>query len=618
MRKMLFFQVTLAFLLATSVACGLFYFTETRWEMEKKKRAMLLGARQAATFERVLFQTLSATTVIASFLQQGNGRIEDFPVLAAQMARSRPAASNYQLAPNGIIREIFPLKGNEKAIGHDLLADTQRDKEARRAIKKKKLTLAGPFELIQGGIAVIGREPVFLEEQGQERFWGFASVLIQLKDLLRASALDRIGIEGYAYSLWRIHPDTGQRHEFGGSGETDFTDAVDFNIRVPNAQWKLSIIPTGGWAHSPWYLLQIVLSSLGVLFFTYSIYYLLKQPIILHDRVEERTRELSEKNEALESEMRLREQVELELTCAQVELAKHSEMLELLVEERTRELEEKNDELLDALDELKTSQSMLLQREKMATIGQLAAGVAHEINNPIGFVTSNLNSLEKYRGRILSFMDLQSRALEDLSPEASGEIQRQRKDMKIDYILEDSAELIEESLDGTERVSKIVQGLKTFSRLDEAENKPADLNKCLDDTINIAWNEIKYQATLNREFGEIPEICCNSHQLNQVFMNMLVNAAQSIQVQGEIVVKTWTDSQQVFVRISDTGCGIPEENLSRIFEPFFTTKEVGEGTGLGMSIAYDIVKKHGGEIQVESSEHRGTAFTINLPILTEG
>ena len=279
-------------------------------------------------------------------------------------------------------------------------------------------------------------------------------------------------------------------------------------------------------------------------------------------------------------------------------------------------------DLQKAYGDLKAAQSQILQQEKMASIGQLAAGVAHEINNPVGFIMSNLGSLETYLGNVTAFLREQSAVLRSAASNGAAaetkdeilRLEKRREALKIDYILEDTASLIRESLDGAERIKKIVGDLKNFSHVDEAEEKPADINKGLESTINIVWNELKYKATLKREYGKIPFTRCNLRQLNQVFMNLLINAAQAIEKKGEITVRTWTDGGNIRISISDTGCAIPEKNMTRIFEPFFTTKEVGKGTGLGLSIAYDIVKKHGGDIKVESEAGRGTTFTVAIPV----
>jgi PAS domain S-box-containing protein len=273
-------------------------------------------------------------------------------------------------------------------------------------------------------------------------------------------------------------------------------------------------------------------------------------------------------------------------------------------------------ERIRAEQALKATQAQMLQSEKMASIGQLAAGVAHEINNPIGFVASNLGTLDKYVTKMVDFLSFREEKLRSsMPPHILQELEDEKKRLKLDYIVKDAANLIHESLEGTDRVRKIVQDLKTFSRTSETEHKPADINECLESSINIAWNEIKYKATLNREYGEIPRISCNPQELAQVFLNLLVNAGHAIDKQGVITVRTWSADGSVHVAISDTGCGIPGDILPRIFEPFFTTKEVGLGTGLGLSISYGIVEKHNGEILVQSEVGTGTTFTVRLPVV---
>ena len=287
--------------------------------------------------------------------------------------------------------------------------------------------------------------------------------------------------------------------------------------------------------------------------------------------------------------------------------------------EINRKLEERNNELENAYAELKQTQSQILQQEKMASVGQLAAGVAHEINNPVGFVTSNIGTLSKYVDRLQEYINAQAKVLETVENFVeTGELKELNERLKIDFVLEDAKDLINESLEGTERVKKIVMNLKNFSRVDQSDYSKIDINDCMESTLNIVWNELKYKTTVNKDYGELPLTYCYPQQLNQVFMNLLVNAAQAIEESGEITIKTWARDSSIFVTITDTGCGIPKENLGRLFEPFFTTKEVGKGTGLGLSIAYDIVtEKHKGGITVASEPGKGTTFTIKLPIVEE-
>ncbi len=262
--------------------------------------------------------------------------------------------------------------------------------------------------------------------------------------------------------------------------------------------------------------------------------------------------------------------------------------------------------------ELKSTQAQMLHREKMASVGQLAAGVAHEINNPMGFITGNLGALKNYVAKYLAFIETQSKALSSLN--AEGLVKEAREKLKLDFLISDTNDLLAESLDGAKRVSEIVQNLKCFSRIDEDLTAPSDINECLESTLKIIWNELKYKVILHKDYGELPLTLCNSQELNQVFMNILVNASHAIQEQGEITIRTWQEDALIMVTITDTGTGIAQDELTNIFEPFFTTKEVGKGTGLGLSICYDIVKKHEGEILVKSEMGKGTEFTIKIPV----
>lgn len=284
------------------------------------------------------------------------------------------------------------------------------------------------------------------------------------------------------------------------------------------------------------------------------------------------------------------------------------------LQNKMTELQKTAEEHQQSEETLKAMQAQIIQQEKMASIGQLAAGVAHEINNPMGFITSNLTSLGKYAEKLDIYIAAMQKFLyECTNHEAMDELDKLRQKLKVDYIISDLNELINESLDGARRVQRIVQDLKSFSRLDQPEDAQTNLNEALETTINIAWNEMKYIATLERQFGDIPKIVCNPQQLNQVFLNLLVNAAQAMEQQGVITVKTWVEPDWVCVSVSDTGKGMPESVRKRIFEPFYTTKPAGKGTGLGLSISADIIRKHHGEITVESEEGKGTTFTVRLP-----
>lgn len=310
---------------------------------------------------------------------------------------------------------------------------------------------------------------------------------------------------------------------------------------------------------------------------------------------------------------RFAEQRQKDMIALQLDIIARKKTEDALLSSR-ESLRIQHEKLEQANRELKQAHAQQLQSEKMASIGQLAAGVAHEINNPIGFVSSNLGSLERYLGKLTEFITFQDQELTgSISPELHEKIADRRNRLKINSILEDIGDLLAESRNGVDRVGKIVSDLKGFSRVDEAEHKTADIIECLESSINIVWNEIKYKATLSRDFADLPKILCYPGQLNQVFVNLLINAAQAIKTQGTIELKAWATEDHIYVRITDSGCGISEEDVPRIFDPFFTTKEVGKGTGLGLSISYDIIKKHQGEISVESQVEKGTSLTIKLP-----
>ena len=265
--------------------------------------------------------------------------------------------------------------------------------------------------------------------------------------------------------------------------------------------------------------------------------------------------------------------------------------------------------------QLAEAQSQLLQSEKMATIGQLAAGVAHELNNPIAFVSSNLGTLENY---IKDFLEIIELYHANVPPDLLVDIEAIKASKDFDYLLSDIFQIVEESKDGLSRMKRIVQDLKDFSRVGESEWQPANLHQCLNSTLNIVWHELKYKCQIIKYYAEdLPPVCCIASQINQAFMNLLVNAGHAVEKQGEISITTRinpTDNTTVQIFIADNGIGIAPENLKRIFDPFFTTKPVGQGTGLGLSITWSIVDKHHGTLDVNSTLGKGTTFILTLPI----
>jgi PAS domain S-box-containing protein len=295
-----------------------------------------------------------------------------------------------------------------------------------------------------------------------------------------------------------------------------------------------------------------------------------------------------------------------------------------LMEERLRErtqalevanarLEAEKEQQQILIRKLSDMQGQLLQAEKMASIGLLAAGVAHEINNPLAFISSNFGALERDARDILKLISA-FEGVEGLLPgEARAPVAFMKQDIGLDDIRQDLDALFVESREGLQRVKHIVQNLKDFSRPGGTEKEMADLEQGLDSTLNVAWNEIKYKADVVREYAGVPELYCLPSQINQVFLNLLINAAHAIEGKGTIIVRTGYDEKVVWVEIEDNGSGIAPAHLDHIFEPFFTTKPVGKGTGLGLSIVYGIVQGHRGTIDVRSEVGRGTTFRVALP-----
>jgi two-component system, NtrC family, sensor kinase len=313
------------------------------------------------------------------------------------------------------------------------------------------------------------------------------------------------------------------------------------------------------------------------------------------------------------------------LLDVQQKLKQTNQELENRVASRTNELLESNRKLHDEYEKLQllnqkleSAQGQLLQSDKMAAIGQLAAGVAHEINNPVGFVNANLGTLKSYVDTLLSLINTFEQVSDELPISVQTRLNDLKQNIELDYVRQDILDLLSESADGLDRVKQIVQDLKDFARAGESVWQDADLHRGLDSTLNVVWNELKYKAKVEKEYGALPLVRCVPAQINQVFMNMMVNAAHAIENMGTITLKTGCEGENVWISVTDTGKGMSEATRKRIFEPFFTTKPVGQGTGLGLSLAYSIIQKHKGGIEVESTEGVGTTFKVTLPIAGKG
>jgi signal transduction histidine kinase len=373
---------------------------------------------------------------------------------------------------------------------------------------------------------------------------------------------------------------------------------VSFNFTVDEAYrnnaFSTLVIQLGSYT-----TLAILLTTL--LAYLYGYRYFVR-PILALSQL---TSSIEEGNEpkALEEDLRFREFSDL--------FRQFNHMSEK-VAKREKALKQSYEKLSNANEELKQSESQLVQSEKMASIGVLAAGVAHEINNPIGFIRSNLEVLDDY------FSDIEKYYHEFNSNLASDEDKERHnklaKKYELEFLFADSPPLIKSSISGVDRVTEIVKSLKTFARIDQPEKARIDINEGLSATLNMVHNELKYCCKVHVDLQPLPDVYAFPGRLNQVFMNLLINAGQAIEGKGDIFIRSFIEENNVVIEIEDTGSGIEPENLAQIFTPFYTSKPIGEGTGLGLSISHQIIEQHNGEIRVKSEIGKGSCFSVHIPI----
>ncbi len=296
--------------------------------------------------------------------------------------------------------------------------------------------------------------------------------------------------------------------------------------------------------------------------------------------------------------------------------------LEEKVKQRTLQLEESNTRIKQTLNELTRAQQQLVHAEKLASVGQLAAGVAHEINNPTGFVMGNIEVLGEYKDSILAVLDQYSNLEKEIEARhdktlmlAIEKIQAFKAEHDLDYILTDMGQLLKDSLNGTVRIQKIVQDLKNFSSIDGSDHQQVDLNADVIETaLRLVRSQLESKCTIHKSLSPLPAYNCRPAELSQVIMNLIINASEAIKDQGDIRVSSKCEGDNIKIQVADNGGGIGQDDILKLFDPFYTTKEIGKGTGLGLSISHGIVKNHGGQLSVNSKLGKGTIFTVLLPV----
>jgi signal transduction histidine kinase len=286
------------------------------------------------------------------------------------------------------------------------------------------------------------------------------------------------------------------------------------------------------------------------------------------------------------------------------------------------ELKASNEELNKTLHELKEAETQLVESEKMASLGQLTAGIAHEINNPINFVTSNVKPLKRDVEMMITMIEeFESISLSEGSvDEKKDKVNALKEEYDFDYLKTEIDYLLKGINEGSSRTAEIVKGLRIFSRLDEDDLKKASINEGIDSTLIIANNLLENRVEIIKDYGNLPMVECYAGKLNQVFLNIITNGIHAVKARhkegkGQVMIKTYASEESVFISIKDNGTGMDENTKKKLFEPFFTTKEVGEGTGLGLSIAWNTIKKHNGNVTVNSEQGVGTEFLLEIPII---
>ncbi len=519
-----------------------------------------------------------------------------------QAAHSQKFAFGLELGKFGMLayRGVFPWRVGDTLIGYiELGIEVDYVLKQLQSIVKKDFVVTLDKQQLDRETWELGRE-----HSGRSHNWDVFSdqviayqTLPAFRDLskMKLSAMKSLAVDD-EYSDMAIDQ---QVYRVKGFPMFDFSDQliggfyVLHNITQQTTSFMAFIVP-------------IIVASAGLclvlFFFAYIVLGRMDQRLaVTRQRLNDEVANVTLANQRLEEEVGHRRLAESNLQLL-------NQTLEERVMKRTVALEEVNRELQD-------THATILHQDKMACIGQLAAGIAHDINNPIGFVSHNLGIFERYLERQGQFCALQLELVQRRGDqEMVAACMKGRQDFGIDEMLREMPVMLAECRDGTTRISQIVQGLRNFSCKEIARRELADLHHCLDSTLALLRHELQTKIEIVRHYGEIPQCYCCAGQMNQVFLNLLINATQAIAEQGKIEIQSWAEDKSIYIAISDNGCGIPSDKLDHIFEPFFTTKEIGAGTGLGLSIVYDIVTRHKGIINVASKLGEGTTFTLCLPL----
>ena len=516
-----------------------------------REAASQVAAGAAFALEQQLSRSLSATYALGAIVRQ-NGRVDDFDALAGEMLRVYGGLASLQLAPGAVVTHIHPRAGNEAALGHDLLDDPDRRFQAREAVDSRQLTLAGPYQLRQGGFGAVGRLPVFLPDATAprgERFWGLVSAVVLVDDLLAAARVARLAAEGYAFELWRLDPETGAVQRIAGSEAPLSVSPVSFAVTVPQGRWTLSVTPAGGWRPGQWLGAHWALAIAGAAVLAALAFVVLRQPEVLRREVAARTAELARANAQLAEDAERRRRVEADL----------------------------------------------VQAQKMEAVGQLAGGIAHDFNNALTGILAHASLLAEdsppgsgVRETADVIVVAANRAA-DLTKQLLSFARRGRlavAPIDVHEVAREVTRLLGRTLD---------KGIRIVERLDAAPSvlvaDPAQLQHAI---LNLAVNARDAmpdggELTISTAVVELDASFCERHPGT-------------------------APGRHLAISVADTGHGMSGAVVARIFEPFFTTKGPGRGTGMGLAMVYGFARSSAGAVSVESQPGRGARFTIHLPL----
>jgi two-component system, cell cycle sensor histidine kinase and response regulator CckA len=670
------------FLISAALSTGIIWRIEQDRYALERNRALILAHTRANPIQNSIDRALSATYSVAALVRQGKGTFPDFSATVSQLLPFYPGIASLDIAPGGVISDIVPFKGNEKAIGFDILSDPKQKKEAALARDSGKLTLAGPLNLIEGGLGAVGRLPIFLDHpNGTRVFWGLTCVVLKFPDVLVPARLDDLINQGYQYELWRIHPESRKKQTIAASSSIPLDNPVDYHFEVHNGKWILSITPARGWSDSWGLMLKAGLGALISMILAFSALLLVKLQAHkneLEEKVFERTADLEKEvaaHKLAEETLQIRERYQRALldnfpfmvwlkdiqgrflavnhSFAITNGARNSgelvgksdfdiwphdlaevtkaDDLALLSSGQNKNIEEEVSdhgvirwfeiykapvigetgeplgtvgfarditERKHAEEERRLLERQYQQAKKLESLGVLAGGIAHDFNNV-------LSGIIGYTNMSLQYADNNSRLEKNML----------------------------QVLQASNRAKDMVKQILTFSRQGNPLKMVTPLTPIINEVLDLLKGSVPSSVLINTELhDDTKPVLADSTKIHELILNLATNAVHAMERRGTLTIRLYADcldcgmygqvqkipaGDYTVIEVSDTGCGMDSETLSKAFEPFFTTKAVNEGTGMGLSVVIGVVQSHGGDIQVESMVGKGTTFRIYLPVSAE-